>query len=410
MPLVVVEAGAHNATTMLGCNWVDLIIVALLIPVALAGLKIGLLTQLMTILSFFIGLFAAGFIVPHLLPIHDAALRDVINICIVLSVAACAAFYGYELSRRLHWRWRTTWLVHGSWLRRIERLLGSVLGVVAGLLLVWLIGVGIGRLPFEGLSNSVSDAFIVQHLTRTLPPAPAVFSEFDEEINPNAPPAVAVQPEPYTDFNYSPKAVWAAKAAGVAAVVRITSFGCGGIVSGSGFTVGRQLVVTNAHVLAGVKRPIIKYQNQSYEGMPVYFNTKLDLALLRVAGLQAPPLALATGIVPLGSSAAVLGYPGGNYRADPAIIRDTRAVSASDIYSQGLSGRGIYVIQAHVVDGNSGGPVVLASGQAAGIIFSEATDRDDYGYALTAPYITEALQHIKGSNQRVSTGACLTRV
>jgi S1-C subfamily serine protease len=394
---------------MLGCNWVDLLIIVLLIPVALAGLKIGLLTQLMAILSFFAGLFAAGFVVPHLLPIHDTALRDVVNICLVLGVAACAGFYGYELSRRLHWHWHDTWLMHGSWPRRLERLLGSVTGVVAGLVLVWLVGVGIGRLPFEGLSNSVSDAFIVQHLTRALPPAPAVLNEFSEEINPNAPPAVVAQPRPHADFNYSPEAARAAAAAGGAAVVRITSFGCGGIVSGSGFTVAHQLVATNAHVLAGVKRPIIKYRNQSYEGVPVYFDAKLDLALLRTYGLPAPSLALATNAAPLNSSGAVIGYPGGNYQAIPAIIRDTFAVSANDIYSQGLSGRGVYVVQAHIVDGNSGGPLVLQNGTAAGIIFSRATDGSDYGYALTSQYIAQAVQQASDSGQRVSTGACTVR-
>jgi S1-C subfamily serine protease len=166
-------------------------------------------------------------------------------------------------------------------------------------------------------------------------------------------------------------------------------------------------VATNAHVIAGVKRPIIKYGGKSYEGIPVYFDSGLDLALLRVSGLKAPTLALAPKTVSLGSTVAVLGYPGGNYLVTPGLLRDTAALSAANIYDMGSFGRGIYQLQATVNYGNSGGPVVLANGQAVGIIFSKSTDVSDIAYALTSPHIIDAIRQVGASHARVSTRACL---
>jgi len=272
---------------------------------------------------------------------------------------------------------------------------------------VWLVGVAIGRLPFEGLSNSVTDARIVQQLTRTLPPVPAVFAQFTRHINPNAQPYVFAQPKPYTGFNYSVADVRLAEQKAAGSVVRITSLGCGGLVSGTGFAVGQNLVATNAHVIAGIERSIVKYRGTSYEATPVFFDSVLDLSILRVPKLNLLPLALAADTVPLGSTVAALGYPGGNYRAIPGIVRDTRAVSARTIYDQGAFGRGIYEVQARVDYGSSGSPIVLKDGQVAGILFSKSVDVPDHAYALTSVHIAKALRQSKASYRRVGTGACM---
>jgi S1-C subfamily serine protease len=292
-------------------------------------------------------------------------------------------------------------------LKTIETVLGSLPGVVAGLALVWLLGVAIGRLPFEGFSNSVSDSRIVQQLTRTLPPVPAVFAMFDRQVDPNSQPYVFVQPKPQAGFDYSATDVQTAESKAATSLVRITGFGCGGIISASGFVVDSGLVATNAHVIAGVERPIIKYKGDSYEGVPVYFDAALDLAILRVQKLNAPSLTLAREDAAINTTVAVLGYPGGDYRVVPGIVRDTLAVSARSIYDQGASGRGIYEVQTHVNYGNSGGPIVLGNGQVAGILFSRSISFPGYAYALTSSHIATALHQAKSSHQRVSTGACM---
>jgi S1-C subfamily serine protease len=307
----------------------------------------------------------------------------------------------------IHWSFRLGRLVQDRKLKVLETVLGGLPGLAAGLVLVWLLGVMLGRLPFVGLSNSVNDARIVQELTRSLPPVPAVFAEFDRHIDPNVSPTVAVQPKPQPSFNFVPADVQLAAGKAAASMVRITSFSCGGIVSGSGFVVGRGLVATDAHVIAGSKRPIVKYNGASYETVPVYFDANLDLAILSVHGLAAPSLALAPQNVPLNTTVAVLGYPGGNYHVEPGIIRDTRATAGTSIYNLGSFGRGLYLVQTTVDYGNSGGPIVMQNGQVAGIIFSKSIEVAQVAYALTSVHINSALQRAQVFHARVGTGACM---
>jgi S1-C subfamily serine protease len=407
MPIAEVQAKVHTFTSMLGFNWVDLIIVTLLTLAVAEGLRIGILSQLFVIAGFFITLFLSGWIFPHLVRFHDPTLRTTINTTLVLITSAYAAMRCFDLGQKIHWSFRFGSLRKDRKLETTETVLGALPSLLAGLVLVWLLGVAIGRLPFVGLSNSVNDARVVQLLTHTLPPVPAVFAEFNSHINPNAEPYVSTQLKPQASFAYDPQAVQTAATKGAPSVVRITSFSCGGIVPGSGFVIAPGLVATNAHVIAGSKRPIIKYNGSSYEGAPIYFDALLDLAILRVSGLHAPPLTLTSNNVQLNTTVAVLGYPGGNYQVTPGIIRDTRATAGTNIYNLGSFDRGIYLVQAQVDYGSSGGPIILASGQVAGIIFSKSTEVKDTAYALTSAHISNALKQVKVSHTRVSTGACM---
>ena len=398
----------HNACNMFGFNWVDLVIVILLVATVVEGARIGLVSLLFTIAGFFATLLVAGWLFPHLVRFGDLTLRSIVNASLVLVTAAYAALRSFDVGQRIHWSFRIGKRTGSPKLKWLETALGALPGLIAGLTLVWLLGVAISRLPFAGFSNSISDSRIVQQLSRTLPPVPAVFADFNKHIDPNSQPYVFAQPKPYASFNYSLADADQAATKAANSVVRITSFACGGIMSGTGFALGQGLVATNAHVLAGVKRPIIKYQNASYEAVPVYFDPTLDVAILRVPGLTAPALALplAPATVPLDTTVAILGYPNGNYRMSPGLVRNILAVSARDIYDQGNAGRGIYELQAQVDFGNSGSPVVLANGQVAGIVFSKSTDSPDHAYALTSLNMQAALSKAKTSTQRVSTRAC----
>jgi S1-C subfamily serine protease len=396
---------------MFDLNWIDLIIIALLAGAVVEGIRIGVLSQVFAIAGFFITLFVVGWIMPHLLPmVHDRTLKTMVNAGLVLTIASYAAVRSLDLAQKVHWSFRLGRLRPDRRLKVAETVLGAAPGLLAGLVLVWLLGVTIGRLPFEGLSNSVNDARVVQQLVRTLPPAPAVFAWFGGQIDPNAQPRVLERPKPHQGFAYSPREVDTAEVFSRGSVVRITSLGCGGLVGGTGFAVAPHLVATNAHVIAGIGRSIVKYNGQSAEATPVLFNAVLDLAIVRVpAAMTLPPLPLAQQNVPLDSTVAVLGYPGGNYRAEPGIVRDTRAVSARTIYDQGAFGRGVYVVQTHLDYGNSGGPIVLANGQVAGMVFSKSLEVPDTGYALTSPHIAKALKQASSSYRRVSTGACMVQ-
>lgn len=397
---------AHNAFKVFGFNWVDLIIVILLLMAAFGGTRIGVLTQVFAIAGFFISLFVAGWLFPHLIPLHNSTLHTIINAVLVLMVATLAAARGFELGQEIHWSFRLGKHVDKRKLKAVEKWLGSLPAFLACLILVWLLGVAISRLPFAGFSNSVSDSMVFRTVADILPPAPAVFAGFDRQIDPNSQPLVTSAPKPYKGFNYSVDDVNAAEAKASKSLVRITSFGCGGLVSGSGFAVSSNLIATNAHVIAGVKRPIIKYNGESFEGIPVFFDPGLDIAIMQVQKLHATPLALESKPIVDGASVAVLGYPGGNYSSSPGIVRDSLSVASRNIYGEGTFDRDAYGIQTTVADGSSGGPAVLKDGRVIGMIFSKSTASNDYAYALGSNYLIASLKRLGPSPRTVSTGVC----
>lgn len=386
-------------------NLVDLLILIVLILALVQGIRIGLLTQIFGSLAFFAALFIGGWLFPYIIRFHDPALRMAINTAAVLLFASYAAYRGIGLGQNIHWSFRLGRLQPKHSLKNFEKYFGVLPALIGTLLAVWLIGVGIGRLPFESLSNSVNGSWTIRTLVSIMPPVPSVFDTFNREIDPNDQPGVASQAKTYADFKFSSQDVDSAEAIAKNSLVRITSFGCGGIVSGSGFAASPHIVITNAHVIAGVKRPIIKYGDKSYEGKPTYFNPNMDIAILYVAGLSLKPLDIARDGVP-GDTVAVLGFPGGNYKATPGLIRDKLNIQSENIYASGMISRKAYGIQATTEKGSSGGPAVAKNGKVVGMIFSKSTENDNYAYALDGSYLAKAANSVQGPGKRVSTGAC----
>jgi S1-C subfamily serine protease len=387
---------------MWGLNWIDLIIIALVLASGYGGIRLGLLRQVGVFGGIFGSLFLASWILPHILPVHDRTIFTLINGNLVLLAAVYGGVRGYDLGSHWHYRW------FRSWWGRIEALLGVIIGPLAMLILAWLLTAAIGRLPFAAFSNSANDALIVQALDRHLPTIPAVFASFNHVVDPNSPAHIVLQTQP------SPRVVTpaagdlsaAAHLAG-ASTVRITSFGCGGLISGSGFIVGPELVATNAHVVAGVKRPIIKTQHQSYEAVPVQFNAALDFAILRVHGLPGRPLQLVPHDVSGNMPVEIDGYPGGNYHSLPGVIRDNQELFGPTIYQLGTVGRDVYEIQANLEQGSSGGPVIDRDGKVVGVIFAKSENTPDDVFALTSTSLVKNVARAQHATRHVSTGVCL---
>jgi S1-C subfamily serine protease len=168
------------------------------------------------------------------------------------------------------------------------------------------------------------------------------------------------------------------------------------------------LVATNAHVVAGIDSPMVEDSAGRHPAAVVVFDPGLDFAVLRVRGLAAAPLPVATGLSPRGTVGAVLGYPGGGgFTASSAAILGEQAALGRDIYDSGLSRRDIYQLQAVVRPGNSGGPLVTPNGTVIGVVFAMSTSNPDVGYALTSAEIQPDLRAAANSGP-TSTGACVS--
>jgi S1-C subfamily serine protease len=190
-------------------------------------------------------------------------------------------------------------------------------------------------------------------------------------------------------------------------VVKVAGQGCGGIVEGSGFIVEPGLIATNAHVVAGIRHPYVQDANGEHGGSVIWFDPNLDFAVVRVSNLAGKPLLISSKAAESGTPAAVVGYPGGGaFNASSAAVLDSFTASGRNIYGKGNTNREVYEIQADVIPGNSGGPLIDKTGTVIGVIFAESTSYKHVGYALTTPAVTSAIAQAVRHNQPVSTGKC----
>ncbi|HEY4963589.1 MAG TPA: trypsin-like peptidase domain-containing protein, partial [Candidatus Saccharimonadales bacterium] len=355
------------------------------------------------ILGFFITLVITGYLLPKILPIHDPSLKVIVNGNLVLVLSLYAGLKGYDLGKYLKVK------VKNRLIKKLAQYLFLTIDLCFGLIVIWLVATMIGRLPFEATSNSVNDSIIVQSLENSLPPVPTVFSFIDSKINPNDQPIVFLRTKIQTQVEVPINSKALVEQANIdqKSVVRVTSFGCGGIISGSGYIAAPDLIITNAHVIAGADRPIIKYLNQSYAGNTVLFNPALDIAAIMVKGLKAAPLQLYKGSVAINQNVAILGYPGGNFTVLPGQISDEQFVSSPNIYQVGSFNRQIYAINADLQPGNSGGPVIATNGQVIGLVFAKSDVLSNDGFAITSYSMSDVIKQAISASHHVSSGACV---
>ena len=175
-------------------------------------------------------------------------------------------------------------------MRLLDRFAGLVLGLVAGVFLCWAIGAVLLYLPGEtDLRRSVQRSAILSEINDVVPPERLL--EELERVDPIGvflgPPAIVAPPD--KGLAKDPDVVRASKS-----VVRVTGIACGLGVEGSGWVARRGLVVTNAHVVAGIAQPARRHRGGRgvrLDGRRVR-RRRNDLAVLRVPGLGARPLAL----------------------------------------------------------------------------------------------------------------------
>jgi S1-C subfamily serine protease len=198
--------------------------------------------------------------------------------------------------------------------------------------------------------------------------------------------------------------------AAAGSIVKITgeARACNRSQEGTGWVLARERVVTNAHVVAAVRDPQVRIggEGRRYAARVVVFDPVRDLAVLAVPGLPAPPLRLGQDLG-RGDAAVVAGFPlDGPYRLDSARVREVVTARGEDIYGRRPSTRQVYSLYATVQPGNSGGPLLSASGEVVGVIFAKSLDDDSTGYALTLSESEPVLRKGRTAGEPVSVGAC----
>ena len=221
-------------------------------------------------------------------------------------------------------------------------------------------------------------------------------------------PVLAAVPAPATPV-LSAKEIYQQDAPSVVLILAGRPSGQGELGTGSVIDASGR-VVTNAHVVAGVRNPFVIDARGRHSASVVLFDPELDMAVLRASDLAGPPLALSSATASRGTGGAVLGYPGGGpFTVGAAAVLTDYAAIGRDIYGRGLITRHVYQLQAQVRPGNSGGPLVLADGTVAGVVFARSVTNGDVGYALAADAVRARLARAETSatTTTASTGACV---
>ncbi|HYH75406.1 MAG TPA: MarP family serine protease [Candidatus Saccharimonadales bacterium] len=389
-------------------NILDVVIILLFITAILRGIDRGLVRQFFATLGLVAGLFLGSFIQGWLVQYADNAVQKaslILGILIgcVVSLAMVGEYVGGIVKGKID-------QVHLYRINKADRIAGAGVGGLTLLFIVWLGAALLINAPLTSIQQQIKGSFIISTLNKTLPPAPTLVASIGNVIDPNGFPDVFTGLEPKIDTNTPLPSIGEldnAVQASRVSVVKVEGEACGGVSDGSGFIADTGLVVTNAHVIAGVDTPFVIDAEGRHKASVLWFDKDLDLAIVRANGLAGEPLPIDSTTAPVGTPAAVLGYPGGgDFTAEPATILESFNAEGRDIYGQGESIRQIYSVRANVQPGNSGGPMVDAEGEVVGVVFAESTEYDQVGYALTMEAVLAALNQAKDQNTVVDTGYC----
>lgn len=178
---------------------------------------------------------------------------------------------------------------------------------------------------------------------------------------------------------------------------------------GTGFVIEDGYVLTNAHVVAGTERVSLDTVVGVKPAEVVLYDPDADIAVLRVDQLGLPALRWTGSELGVGEDAVVMGYPkSGPFEAAPVRIRGRLDIAGPDIYTTGRVEREAYTIRGNIRQGNSGGPLLTADGEVAGMIFGASLDTSETGYALTAHQVQQRVGDVRSLRGPADTQACVS--
>ncbi len=390
-------------------NIVDIVIIFILITALMRGTEIGVVRQICStaglLAGLFLGIFAQGKII-HLA--QSPTSKALLTITVVSIITSIFLMTGGRIGDFIRGRIERAKKV--KIIDVFDRILGASVAGATILAAVWLGASVFKNVPLQDLQRQLQSSVVIAQLNKSLPQAPSIVTSLGHLIDPNSFPDVFMGLEPRINTQVPLPSIGELDNAVQHArlsVTKIEGLGCGGVSQGSGFVADSNMVVTNAHVVAGVKQVYVVDGNGRHTATVIWFNPSLDIAVLRADNLAGQPLAMTTSVTPDNTPGAVLGYPGGNdFTVRPATILESFKAIGHDIYNQGRSEREVYSVKAAIEPGNSGGPLVNKDGHVVGVIFAESTTYEDIGYSLTSVGVAEDIGQAKGRTQAVDTGSC----
>jgi S1-C subfamily serine protease len=387
-------------------NQLDLLLLIVIVTAVVGGYRLGFLARATSWIGLVIGLLGASYFLPGLvgsLRGYQPSSRFLIAAGVFLGAAFLGQAVGLVLGANLH-RALPLW----GPLRQIDRGAGALAGLAGVVATIWLLTPAMADVPgwparqarSSRLAKVVSDRLpkppdTLGALRRLVGDDnfPHVFGRFDAA--PNAGPIPTDSGLALATLNRV-----------IASTVKVEGIACGRQQDGSGFAVAPDVVVTNAHVVAGESATeVIRPNLGRVRAFVTMFDPDRDLAVLQAPGLGLQPLPIGSAAV--GATGAVFGHPRGQDRVEvsPAIIRQHVEAVGRDLYDTRVTRRQVFILAADLAPGDSGGALADGGGRVVGVAFAIAPDRPGTSYALTDEVLRAALAQPRG---RPSTGSCLS--
>jgi S1-C subfamily serine protease len=288
-------------------------------------------------------------------------------------------------------------------LRAVDNVGGLALGAATGLALCWAVGAVLLYVPGQTeLRRHAQESAILSTLNREIPPDEVMGALARIDALGAIAGPVADVPSPDTALLRDPDVTVARES-----VVRVRGNACGLGVEGSGWVAAQELVVTNAHVVAGVDRPVVDFgRGAALGGQVVAFDARNDIAVVAVPGLRA--LVLERAPARSGAAGALLGYPeNGPYTATAVRLGKTVSLVGRDAYGRFPVVRPVTALRGRVRQGNSGGPVVDEQGRVMATVFGGRTGGEAGGYAVPNEHVRKALA--TAARGEAVSSACVSR-
>ena len=389
--------------------YLDLILVAFAVFILVSGWRRGLFVSVFSLLGLIFGAWLGRSLIDIVTGASTTTslTRTALSAATLLIAIGVGSAVGGYVGRRL--RNVFSW----SPIRLIDNLAGAAVSLIAWSIVFWLLATTLLAAPVSSLTNTFSQSKFFNRLDQYMPTEvrDGVESVRIYVSNSGLPEgfanvllAPAVDP-PDTSSIDAPAVI-----AALDSVVKVEGIAeeCGTRLTGSGFVVGQDLIITNAHVVAGVNNPTlrVKGKGKAFEGTVVYFDPARDVALIRTKDFPSVALRISE---PLSRSdgSVVAGFPGGGpLTLIPARVRSVSESIGTDIYGKAEVTREIYAISADIKQGDSGAPMFALDGTVAGLVFASSATDSETGYALTAKEFMVGVEIASTATQAVDTGEC----
>jgi S1-C subfamily serine protease len=390
-------------------NFLDLVVILTATVAGWLGYRLGFVRRALSWAGLAAGVVVAIAFVDDLADVlHSAPPRTrlLASLAFVVLLATIGQGIGFALGSILHPGLGRT----DGVLRRGDRVAGAALGVFGVLALMWLLIPALASSP-GWPAGAVRNSAVARAIDRLAPAPPdqaatlgrlvgdETFPQvFDTLTSPDAgdPPDRGVPVDVATRVARS--------------VVKVEGAACDRVQDGTGFAVTRDLIVTNAHVVAGEDHTHVDTPDgRRLDAALVAFDPKRDLAVFRVPGLTMSALTIGHGAVD--DHGALFGHPGGGaLRQSPVRIAEQIVAEGTDITRTVSTRRDVFVLAAVAAPGDSGAPVVDTSGAVVGVVFALDLSRPTTAYALTDGELHAVLDPVLAGTAPAPTGTgpCLS--